>query len=102
MADKKSFLIYFDWEQPFDCLDDEALGELFRAMMKYAKNGEAPDFNDKTLYIVFSFVKNAIDRDISAYEEKCKKNAENGKKGGKKKEEKVSSELDFSSLMKTL
>ena len=37
MKEKKSFLMYFDWEAPFDCLDDESLGELFRGIFKYAK-----------------------------------------------------------------
>ena len=95
MADKKSFLVYFDWEEPFSCLDNAELGELFRAMVKYAKNEEEPEFENKTLYLVFTFIKNAIDRDKAAYEEKCKKNAENGRKGGKKKEEKLNPNLEF-------
>ena len=102
MADKKSFLVYFDWEEPFICLDNAELGELFRAMVKYAKNEEEPEFENKTLYLVFTFIKNAIDRDKAAYEEKCKKNAENGRKGGKKKDEKLNPNLDFTGLLGTL
>lgn len=102
MADKKSFLVYFDWEEPFSCLDNAELGELFRAMVKYAKNEEEPEFENKTLYLVFTFIKNAIDRDKAAYEEKCKKNAENGRKGGKKKDEKLNPNLDFTGLLGTL
>ena len=102
MADKKSFLVYFDWEEPFRCLDNAELGELFRAMVKYAKNEEEPEFENKTLYLVFTFIKNAIDRDKAAYEEKCKKNAENGRKGGKKKDEKLNPNLDFTGLLGTL
>ena len=102
MAEKKSFLVYFDWEEPFSCLDNAELGELFRAMVKYAKNEEEPEFENKTLYLVFTFIKNAIDRDKAAYEEKCKKNAENGRKGGKKKDEKLNPNLDFTGLLGTL
>ena len=102
MAEKKSFLVYFDWEEPFSCLDDAELGELFRAMVKYAKSEEEPEFKNKTLYLVFTFIKNAIDRDKAAYEEKCKKNAENGRKGGKKKDEKLNPNLDFTGLLGTL
>ena len=102
MAEKKSFLVYFDWEEPFSCLDDAELGELFRAMVKYAKSEEEPEFENKTLYLVFTFIKNAIDRDKAAYEEKCKKNAENGRKGGKKKDEKLNPNLDFTGLLGTL
>ncbi len=102
MSKKKSFLVYFDWEAPFDCLNDTELGELFRAMLKYAKNEEEPEFDNQSLCLVFSFVKNAIDRDKAAYEERCKKNAENGKKGGKKTAENVNPDLDFSSLLETI
>ena len=102
MAEKKSFLVYFDWEEPFSCLDNAELGELFRAMVKYAKSEEEPEFKNKTLYLVFTFIKNAIDRDKAAYEEKCKKNAENGRKGGKKKDEKLNPNLDFTGLLGTL
>lgn len=106
MKEKKSFLVYFDWEAPFDCIDDESLGELFRAIMKYAKNGEAPEFADPTLYIIFSFVKTTIDRDYALYEEKCKKNSENAKKGASAKAN-ASAEApypphDFKGLLKTL
>ena len=101
MAEKKSFLVYFDWEEPFSCLDNAELGELFRAMVKYAKSEEEPEFKNKTLYLVFTFIKNAIDRDKAAYDEKCKKNAENGRKGGKKKDEKLNPNLDFTGLLGT-
>ena len=108
MADKKSFLVYFEWEEPFSCLDNAELGELFRAMVKYAKNEEEPEFENKTLYLVFTFIKNAIDRDKAAYEERCKKNAENASKGGKRKaeiygkNEKYDANLDFSELLEKM
>ncbi len=106
MKEKKSFLVYFDWENPFNCLDDESLGKVFRAIMKYAKHGEEPQFTDPTLTIIFSFVKTAIDRDRDAYEEKCRKNSENAKKGASAKA-KTSAETpypphDFNSLLKTI
>lgn len=102
MSEKKSFLVYFDWEEPFGCMTDEELGMIFRAMLRFAKNGELPEFENKTLYMVFSFVKNAIERDMAAYEEKCRKNAENGKKGGKKKAEAELPPLNFNDLIDTL
>ena len=106
MKEKKSFLMYFDWEAPFDCLDNESLGELFRGIFKYAKNNEEPNFTDPTLYIIFSFIKTSLDRDMAVYEEKCRKNSENAKKGAANKP-KTSAETpcpphDFNSLLKTL
>lgn len=102
---RKSFLVYFDWEVPLQELNNEELGELFRAMFLYAKYGEEFDFEHRSLKLVFGFIKNAIERDRVSYEEKCKKNAENGAKGGKKKAEKpkeVSADISCEELLKTL
>lgn len=85
-------------------MTDEELGELFRAMFLYAKNGELFEFEHRSLKLVFGFIKSAIDRDKASYEEKCRKNAENAK-GGKKKTEKehdVGANLDFKALLQTV
>ena len=104
MKEKKSFLIYFDWEAPIDCLDDKSLGKLFRGIFKYAKNNTEPDFSDPMLYVIFSFVKAAIDRDNLSYEQRCKQNSENAKKGAEKKKQSDTNipPHDFNSLLKTL
>ena len=102
---KKSFLVYFDWEAPLQELTDEELGELFRAMFIYAKYGEQLDFEHRSLKLVFGFIKSAIDRDKTAYAEKCKKNAENGSKGGKKKAENYKEKganMSYDALLETL
>ena len=103
---KKSFLVYFDWEAPLQELTNEELGELFRAMFIYAKYGELIDFEHRSLKLVFGFIKSAIDRDKTAYEEKCRKNAENASKGSKKKPEKeqtlVGANMDFKDLLQTI
>ncbi len=106
MKEKTSFLVYFDWEEPFECLSNESLGELFKAMIKYAKNQTEPHFSDPTLSIIFAFVKGAIDRDKIAYAERCKKNAENAKKGASTKANTLAETPypphDFNSLLKTI
>lgn len=98
--------MYFDWEAPLQELTNEELGELFRAMFIYAKYGELIDFEHRSLKLVFGFIKSAIERDKAAYEEKCRKNAENGSKGGKKKAEKeqklVGANMSLSDLLKTV
>lgn len=103
MANKKSFLVYFDWEEPLQTLQKDELGELFLNMLHYAKTGEELEFESFSAKVVFCFIKSAIDRDKEAYEERCRKNAENGSKGGKKTAENHKSEsersLDFSSLV---
>ena len=102
---RKSFLVYFDWEAPLQELNNEELGELFRAMFIYAKYGELIDFEHRSLKLVFGFIKSAIDRDKASYEEKCRKNAENGSKGGKKKAENTKEKganMSYEELVKTL
>ena len=101
---RKSFLVYFDWEAPLQELNNEELGELFKAMFIYAKYGELIDFEHRSLKLVFGFIKSAIDRDREAYKERCKRNAENAK-GSKKKEEKElpkGANMDFKALLETV
>ena len=84
MGKKKSFLIYFDWEETLNMLTDKELGIVFRALFRYAKNGEPTDFQDRTLSAIFTILKGHIDRDIRKYEEICELRSEYGKKGGLK------------------
>ena len=98
-------MVYFDWEAPLQELSNEELGELFKAMFIYAKYGELIDFEHRSLKLVFGFIKSAIDRDKTSYEEKCKKNAENAGKGGKKKAENArerGANMSCEELLKTL
>jgi len=82
--DKKSFLIYLDYEEHFNLLTDEQLGKLMRAIIKYEKNGETSEL-DQSLKIAFSFIKTQLDIDREKYKLQCEKNKENGSKGGRPK-----------------
>lgn len=84
-SSKKSFVVYMDWEEALSYFSDAETGEIFRALFQYAKNGTMPEFSHNSLNAVFSFMKSALDRDLIAYEAKCKKNKENGAKGGRPK-----------------
>lgn len=80
--DKNSFLIYLDYEEQFNLLTDEQIGQLMRAIMKYEKTGEQPELNGM-VKMAFSFIKTQLDRDRKKYKDKCEKNRENAKKGGR-------------------
>lgn len=82
--DKNSFLIYLDYEEQFNLLTDEQVGQLIRAIMKYEKTKEEPNL-DGMLKMAFSFIKTQLDRDREKYEEKCEKNRQNGFRGGRPK-----------------
>lgn len=83
--DKKSFLMYLDYEEQFALLTDEQLGQLLRAVMEYEKTQIVPEL-DGIVKMAFSFIKAQLDRDREKYEDRCAKNKENGKKGGRPKQ----------------
>ena len=80
--DKSSFLIYLDYEEQFNLLTDEQIGQLMRAIIKYEKIREIPQLNG-IVKMAFSFIKTQLDRDREKYEARCEKNRENAKKGGR-------------------
>ena len=80
--DKKSFLIYLDYEEQFNLLTDEQIGQLMRAIIKYEKTQEEPQL-DGVLKMAFSFIRTQLDRDRQKYQKKCEKNRENGARGGR-------------------
>ncbi len=84
--DKKSFIMYLDYEEQFNMLTDLELGKLIRAIIEYEKTKEIPKL-DGIVKMAFSFIKGQLDRDREKYDEKCRKNRENGSKGGRPKKE---------------
>ena len=85
--DKNSFLIYLDYEEQFNLLTDEQVGQLMRAIIKYEKTGNVPEL-EGMLKMAFSFIKTQLDRDREKYNKKCEQNRENAKKGGRPKKQK--------------
>ncbi len=82
-SEKRSFVLYYDLEQHVQLLSDEQLGRLLRAVFAYEIRRELPNFNDDLLSLCFSFIKVQLDIDKEKYMERCEKNTENGKKGGR-------------------
>ena len=81
------FRLFFDQYIPLvEGLTDAERGRLLWGMMRYARDGDDPDFMGNERYI-WPFVREDIDRDKIAYIRKCARNAENGRKGGLKKQE---------------
>ena len=76
--------MYLDYEEHFKLMTDEQLGQLLRAIMEYEKTRQVPQL-DGMVKMAFSFIKAQLERDREKYEEKCAKNKENGKRGGRPK-----------------
>lgn len=79
-----SFLLYNDLETPFNFLSLEDRGRLITYIFQYVRLGEV-DLSEASdlVGLAFSMIKVYLDRDREQYEEKCRINAENGKKGGR-------------------
>lgn len=82
MERKRAFVLYLDYRQHLELLSDEECGLLMRAIFEYEEVRSLPDF-DGALAMAFSFIRKQLDRDREAYESRCRKNAENGAKGGR-------------------
>jgi len=79
---KETFIVFSEWEDNCEDLTDEEFGRLMRAFFKYAKNGVKPTFSDRAMRACWRPIQQATDRANEAYQAKCEKNRENGKKGG--------------------
>jgi len=78
--DKNSFLIYLDYEEQFNLLSDEELGQLIRCILCYEKSGNIPELHG-VVKMAFSFIKSQLDRDREKWKEEKQKRSEAGKKG---------------------
>ena len=95
---KKSFVLYEDMWDMFELLSGEERGILISAIFNYVRHGAEGLELSPLLRMAFTAIKNTLDRDREAYEEKCAKNRENAKKGGRPKSSEKTERLpnDFS------
>lgn len=80
--DKKAFYLYNDYIDHVELMSDEDAGKLFKAILRYENGRETGELSGVAT-IAFSFIKNQLDRDADKYEEICRKNRQNGMKGGR-------------------
>ena len=80
MADnKKSAVIYTDWINIFEELEDAEAGQLIKHLFRYIndKNPEAPS---RLIKLIFEPLKQSLKRDLVKYEDKRLKNIDNANK----------------------
>ena len=81
---KKSFIMYCDWQETFESLTDEEAGKLIKHFYRYV-NDENPVSDNRLIAIVFEPMKAVLKNDLKKYEDKRLKNKENiGKRWNKK------------------
>ena len=81
---KDSFIFHLDFIDE-ELLTAEEIGLLTIAAIHYAQERTIPEFEDRALMLVWRNIQKRLDADFEAYEEKCRMNSENGKKGGRPK-----------------
>ena len=72
----------------------EEIGRLTLAMIEYAQTGKEQKFKDRALRTEWARIRQRMDEDRQAYEDKCRTNRENGKKGGRPKTERLPNETE--------
>ena len=83
MKEKKSFVIYCDWENTFRKISKHEAGELIQGVFEYMRTGENPQFESFAVEAVFTLLVETFKRDRDKYYKICERNAVNGKKGGR-------------------
>ena len=76
------FCAYHDMLEMMEPLSDAERGRLFTACLEYSRTGEATGLGGNERFL-FPSIRVQIDRDKRRYEEFSKKQAENGRKGGR-------------------
>lgn len=88
MAEKKSFMLYYDYREHLALLTDEERGKLLMALLDYAELGEIDEL-DGAARMAFSFIRAQIDRDDAKYAETIEKRRIAGRQGGRPEKQKV-------------
>ena len=94
MTEAKGFVMYSDYRQHMEIMEDSDCGRLFKAILAYADNGDVIEL-DGMAKMAFSFIKAQMDRDFEKYADRCERNraiaAERENKKRKAKEQAVAS-----------
>ncbi len=95
MTEKNSFVLYKDYLDVFEMMDNEEFGQMMFAVYRYEVYGEEPtDLPDKAM-IAFKMVKKNLVRDEAKYEKVCERNKKNGVKGGRPKDKNKTQETQW-------
>lgn len=82
--EKISLLLYYDYIEQFELLNDEQLRKLIYAMVEFDKNQKEQKLDNMTK-MAFVPIKRRLIEDRKNWEETCKKNSENANKRWEKK-----------------
>jgi len=75
--DKKGVLVYADWMDKFEALEDDEAGRLIKHFFRYI-NDLNPEFPDKITKLSFLDIQNTLKRDLAKWEGKKVERSESG------------------------
>ena len=78
-----NLIIDIDSADEVGMLTDEQAGQVFKSLLIYQRDGIEPGNLDPISKVVFSVLRKYTDKNNERYEEICRKNKENGAKGGR-------------------
>jgi hypothetical protein len=84
---KKKIVVYADWIETFEALEDDEAGRLVKHLFRYV-NDMNPT-SDKLTEIAFTPIKQTLKRDLQKYLDACERNSQNGSKGGRPKKTEI-------------
>ena len=87
---KKSFILYSNWRDTFEALEDSQCAELIRHIFKYV-NDENPILEDKSLLPVWLMMKPILKLDLEKWDKQRKQRSEAGKKSAESRKRKSTS-----------
>lgn len=79
---KNSFVLYTDYIDQVELLNDQQAGQLFRAILNYAAGEDLPDLDGMTT-MAFSFIRGRLDRDAAEYQKTVEARRRAGQMGGR-------------------
>ena len=82
--DKSSFLMYTDWNDMIEELDDQSRGQLLLAIMRYQSGAELPEM-DIGAKVAFAQIRNQFRKDEEKYSRTVANRSAAGKLGGRPK-----------------
>lgn len=91
---RRSFIMYLSYHSLIKALPDDQVGKLFKHVMLYAdtEGREDPGDLEGITSAVWDMIKSHLDSDREKYQAKCDKNQENGRLGGRPKNQTVNDE----------
>ena len=88
MERKTSFILYQSFEKHFEMLSQKNQACLIMAIFRYERTGQIPEHLTRQTMLIFEIIRDYLERDRLAYEQRCIKNQENGALGGRPKKAK--------------